>query len=405
VWYNARVRIADGISCLPKMTADLDRFITRWKASGAAERANYQLFLSELCDVLELPRPDPTTPDKAANAYVFEKSVPLPPGSPGRIDLYRRGCFVLEAKQGSDAAADAAARQALSAEGQARALNRRQGIGPRGSSAWDTALENARQQAQRYARNLPNEELQEGGRPPFLIVVDVGESLTLYSEFTRTGGDYVAFPDPLAARIRLEKLADAVTRELLRAVWLDPMSLDPSRRAARVTEEIADRLGRLAGALEKDYSPDAVAKFLMRCLFTMFAEDVGLLPSDSFTRLLADSQRTVAAFPRLVGELWSAMATGGLSVALRQNIPQFDGGFFEDVAGKAAEALPLTTDQLQLLIEAARSDWCDVEPAIFGSLLENALDAVERHHLGAHFTPRAYVERLCSAYDRRTAAR
>jgi hypothetical protein len=79
-------------------------FIDRWKNSGAAERANYQLFLSELCDVLGVPRPDPTTPDDAENAYVFERSVTFhyPDGSTstGRIDLYKRGCFVLEAKQG-----------------------------------------------------------------------------------------------------------------------------------------------------------------------------------------------------------------------------------------------------------------------------------------------------------------
>ena len=373
----------------PTMTANIQPFITRWQASGAAERANYQLFLSELCDVLDVPRPDPTTPDDAANAYVFEKCVPLPSGSPGRIDLYRRGCFVLEAKQGSDTAANLAAQEAISAEGQARARGRKKGTAARGTAAWDTAMEKARQQAQRYARNLPNEELKEGGRPPFLIVVDVGESLTLYSEFTRTGGNYIPFPDPLAARISLANLADAGQRDVLRAAWLDPMSLDPSRRAARVTRDIADRLARLAKALEKDHPADAVAHFLMRCLFTMFAEDVGLLPAGSFTQLLADSRRNVAHFPRLVRELWSAMATGGFSIALRQDIPHFNGGLFED-----GTALPLNADQLQLLIEAAESDWRDVEPAIFGTLLEHALDTVERHQLGAHFTPRAYVERL-----------
>jgi hypothetical protein len=80
----------------------IDAFIQRWAASGAAERANYQLFLSELCDVLAVARPDPQVADDAANAYVFEKPVPLPHGTTGRIDLYKRGCFVLEAKQGSD---------------------------------------------------------------------------------------------------------------------------------------------------------------------------------------------------------------------------------------------------------------------------------------------------------------
>lgn len=54
----------------------------------------------------------------------------------------------------------------------------------------------------------------------------------------------------------------------------------------------------------------------------------------------------------------------------------------------------LTAPQLELLIEASSALWRDVEPAIFGTLLERALDPVERHKLGAHYTPRAYVERL-----------
>ena len=127
----------------------------------------------------------------------------------------------------------------------------------------------------------------------------------------------------------------------------------------------------------------------MRCLFTMFAEDVGLLPNRAFTQLLADSRLNVASFPPLAEELWRTMAHGGFSVALRVSVPHFDGGLFED-----ATALPLSVDQLQLLIEAAQADWRDVEPAIFGTLLVRALDPAERHKLGAHFTPRAYVERL-----------
>jgi len=50
--------------------------------------------------------------------------------------------------------------------------------------------------------------------------------------------------------------------------------------------------------------------------------------------------------------------------------------------------------EIGLLIDAGRCDWKDVEPAIFGTLLERALDPRERHKLGGHFTPRAYVERL-----------
>jgi hypothetical protein len=168
-------------------------FITRWASSGAAERANYQLFLSELCDLLGVARPDPTKPDDTDNAYVFERSVTFhhPDGSTstGRIDLYKRGCFVLEAKQGVE---KREAAEALADATRAKAKAAKKGTAQRGSAAWDEAMLKARGQAEQYARTLPAGE----GRPPLLIVVDVGHSIELYSEFTRTGGTYVPFTDP-----------------------------------------------------------------------------------------------------------------------------------------------------------------------------------------------------------------
>lgn len=83
------------------------------------------------------------------------------------------------------------------------------------------------------------------------------------------------------------------------------------------------------------------------------------------------------------------MNTGGFSVALRAEILPFNGGLFAEPV-----ALPLSAGQICLLVEAAQSNWCEVEPVIFGTLLERALDPIERHKLGAHYTPRAYVEPL-----------
>jgi hypothetical protein len=81
-------------------------FITRWKASGASERANYQLFLTELCEVLGVEKPKPATDKVHEASYTFERPVTFDDGE-GRtttnfIDLYKQHCFVLEAKQGSD---------------------------------------------------------------------------------------------------------------------------------------------------------------------------------------------------------------------------------------------------------------------------------------------------------------
>jgi hypothetical protein len=91
----------------------------------------------------------------------------------------------------------------------------------------------------------------------------------------------------------------------------------------------------------------------------------------------------------LLAALWREMDSGGFSVVLRATLPRFNGKLF-----KQPEVIALDRDQIGLLIEAAHADWTQVEPAIFGTLLERALSTSERHALGAHYTPRAYVERL-----------
>ena len=58
--------------------ANLDAFIARWQDSGAAERANKDTFLLELCDVLEVARPSPTTGDSDRDQYVFERDAKMP---------------------------------------------------------------------------------------------------------------------------------------------------------------------------------------------------------------------------------------------------------------------------------------------------------------------------------------
>lgn len=104
---------------------DLSTFIFKWKDSGASERANKDSFLRDLCDVLGAPRPDAKTGDPDRDQYVFEREAVLVHGgerhSVGFIDLYKRGCFILEAKQGSDAD------------------SKKIGTARRGTPAWQTA--------------------------------------------------------------------------------------------------------------------------------------------------------------------------------------------------------------------------------------------------------------------------
>jgi hypothetical protein len=367
------------------LPSNAEQFVKRWQQSSASERANYALFLSELCDFLDLPRPEPSQADDLANTYVIDKAVVFQnlDGSTTTnfIDLYKRRCFVLEAKQGSNPQPESAA--TLASLRTPRRMKR--GTAVRGTHGWDEAMLAARGQAERYAKALPASE----GWPPFLIVVDVGHSIELYADFSLTGKAYLPFPDPRSFRILLHQLEQETLRKRLSAVWLDPLSLDPSRITARVTREVAAKLALLARNLELQHSPKEVAEFLTRCIFTSFSEDVDLLPERSWLNLLESLRDDVANFPNMAQALWQTMNEGGFSPILRSHVLKFNGGLFESTT-----ALPLSLDQLNLLIEAADSRWRDVEPAIFGTLLERALDPDERHALGAHYTPRAYVERL-----------
>jgi hypothetical protein len=372
----------------------VDEFIKRWRRNeGGAERANYALFLTELCALLELPHPDPAEATHEQNDYVFERTVEFKDEtgkvSRGRIDLYRRGSFVMEAKQsrckGGTKEVDLAVVQ-----GHLPGIDVPEERGRRSARrGWDVLMRNAREQAEQYARALPPSH----GWPPFILACDVGHAFEVFADFSGQGKNYRQFPDRVGFRIYLDDLRREEVRDRLRAIWLNPHSLDPTRRAAAVTRDIAVRLAKVSQSLEdRHYPAEQVAHFLMRCLFTMFAEDTGLLERGSFLDVLGDARMNPDGFVPLMEDLWRAMDKGGFSGVLRRNIRRFNGGLFAE-----RTAIPLRREEIGELYEAAKHDWTQVEPAIFGTLLEQALDKIERKRLGAHYTPRAYVERLVVA--------
>ncbi|WP_439643993.1 class I SAM-dependent DNA methyltransferase [Gemmatimonas sp.] len=321
----------------------------RWADTKAAERANAQSYLRELCEALGVPTPQP-----AGSGYEFELPVKLitrdGTEANGFIDCYKAGHFILEAKDVAGGASDVALRRAYG-------------------------------QARQYAAHDPS-----GSAPPYLLVLDVAKTLLVYH---RWGGTYQGF----AAGHRID-LASLDQRradiDLLRDIWTAPAKRDPRQHAQAVTQEIATKLAALAAALEgRGFEPERVARFLMRVVFSCFAEDVDLLPRDAFRQTVqrAGVEGDPVKFQRALETLWHAMDEGGMFGF--ESLLRFNGHFFKD-----AEALPLEKADIVLVLEAAKADWKDVEPTIFGTLLTRALDPVERHRLGAEYTPRAFIERL-----------
>ena len=146
---------------------------------------------------------------------MFERRVDFkhPDGSTtaGRIDCYRRGCFILEAKQsGKRQGAKVDADQMLLIPEDA--TQRKPGQAKRGTRGWDQVMLAARKQAEDYSRALPVEH----GYPPFLLVVDVGHVIEVYADFSGQGKNYAHFPDRQSYRIGMDDLRDAKVQARLR---------------------------------------------------------------------------------------------------------------------------------------------------------------------------------------------
>ena len=135
----------------------------------------------------------------------------------------------------------------------------------------------------------------------------------------------------------LVELSDEVRDGLIEGMQTDELI---AATAGMDFDDLADLLADLGRSLEaKGHESETVARFLMRCLFTMFAEDIGLLPKRSFTSLLEELKEKPADFVPMLQALWQDMNRGSdFSLVLRENVLKFNGGLFAN-----PEVLPLNT--------------------------------------------------------------
>ncbi|MGH3051265.1 MAG: DNA methyltransferase, partial [Gaiellaceae bacterium] len=136
--------------------------------------------------------------------------------------------------------------------------------------------------------------------------------------------------------------------------------------------------------------PEVLRDFLLQCVWSMFAEDLQMLPAHMFTRILdglfEDPRRSSA--DDLAG-LFRHLAEPGSRPdhGLYAGVPYANGGLFARPA-----SVHLEPDEVAVLRAASREfDWKRVEPSIFGSLLQGALGRERQWALGAHYTAEADI--------------
>ena len=166
----------------------------------------------------------------------------------------------------------------------------------------------------------------------------------------------------------------------LRYAFFAPADLRPNRSVDTVTKETADLFREMVADMEQsNEDPERLARYLNQIVFCLYAEDAGLLPGAPFSQVVRDHFRSPELFDRAIRNLFAQMAVGGLFGATE--IAYFNGDLFNN-----ADTVQLSTSALQRLVEATNKNWRNIEPSIFGTLFERALDASKRSYLGAHYT-------------------
>ena len=256
------------------------------------------------------------------DAFTLEKRVPN-----GAADAYLEGHFVWEFK-GSDADLDAAMNQAL-----------------------------------RYQVYL--------GTPPLLIV---SSFRTIRIRTNSPGMVTVLHEIPVAELDRPENLA------MLHRVFHAPDEFRVDYTLERATEDTAKLFRAIVADMERrNEDLEKLARYLNQIVFCLYAEDAGLLPRNLFSGILREHNHAPATFDRAARNLFEQMAGGGLFGSAE--VAHFNGDLFNTV-----DTVELSGAALLLLHQASQKDWRNIEPSIFGTLFERALDATKRSQLGAHYT-------------------
>jgi type II restriction/modification system DNA methylase subunit YeeA len=323
------------------MLIDLLNFVRKWNASQLTERSAAPQHFRDLCEALNVPHPTQT--DEIGANYTFEKHVTKAgTGEQGYADVWKRGYFAWEYKsKGGD-------------------------------------LKKAYKQLNEYHEALDN--------PPLLVVCDFVR-FEVHTKFENLPTRVYAFTLDDLLNNRDTSTCAIPPLEVLRNVFGDFNQLRPGVAAERVTKAAASDFLRLAQRLELEkaaapqpHTKEQIAHFLMRLVFCLFADSVGLLPNRTFRQLVLNDRHSPISFNRKLPVLFQAMSEEN-SFFGAENIPYFNGGLFTDSA-----TIVLDHADLGILHSATQHDWSHIEPVIFGTLFERSLDQAKRSMIGAHYT-------------------
>ncbi|MFH1792608.1 MAG: DNA methyltransferase [Patescibacteria group bacterium] len=312
------------------------KFVSKWKKVALKEISASQSHFNDICTLVG--HENPMDADPRGEFFTFEEPAEKVGGKSGRADVWYKNKFIWEYK------------------------------------GYHANLDKAYEQLLLYRESLGN---------PWLLITSDMHRIIIHTNFPNTVKK--------VEKLELEDLLNPDKLEILKAAFFDPRLLEPSETPQQVTEKTANTFVDVANTLQKwakgsggKHDPEKLAQFIIRLLFCLFSEDLGLLPGELFKKVVEYGESGLTDFKERLIALFKIMSKGGMYG--KYKIPNFNGNLFND------DFLPkFSGDITSKLKLACDLDWSNIDPSIFGTLFERVIDESKRSQLGAHYTSNADI--------------
>lgn len=316
-----------------EIRADLTRFVARWSVREGYERGEAQTFLTELFACYG---------QRLSDVAAFEHFQ-----AGGFVDLIWPRVCIFEMKSAGEA--------------KRLAKHREQAL-----SYWREAAD--------VEQNIPS---------PDYVVLCAFKRFEVWEPGR--------FPNAPRVTFDLDELPDRYTSLLF-------LAGDEPVFAARQEAVTLEAVGKLAGLLQQleqrgEGDPQSRRRFILQVVWCMFAEDLGQIPGNGFTRvvddLIANPRRSSADDLGRLFEYLDDPNPERPSHGLYAGVPYANGSLFSEPS-----RLDLTPEELALLREVSAANWHEVQPSIFGSLLQGVFGHDKQWQLGAHYTHESEIQKI-----------
>ena len=224
--------------------------------------------------------------------------------------------------------------------------------------------------------NLKNTILDKKDKPRFIIVTDY---ITLVAYDTKTD-DSLDVPI-----LELDRHYDFflpwVCMEKSQYMAENPADIKAAAKMAKLYDEILK-----VNALETSEDRHYLNVFLTRLLFCYFAEDSNIFTQGIFTSSIQNHTKVDGSdldnYLERLFEILNTENRAKNTPAYLDKFPYVNGGLFRD----NFPIPPFTAKARKILIEVGTLNWSEINPDIFGSMVQAVIDPEQRAGLGMHYT-------------------